>query len=95
MSMTDPSQELVITSVSFADGTLEVTYLEKREQGDFVGLMKTIFLDTKKADLADQHQQLLELCVEIVDGALLALRNPPINLDPRKRFRGPKDEPDE
>jgi len=87
MSMIDPSQELVITAVSFADGSLEITYLEKRDQGDFVGVMKTIFMDTKKANVASQHQQLLELCTDIVDAGLLALRNPEPVLDPRQRIR--------
>jgi hypothetical protein len=89
-ALVDPSQEIVPTGVTFiGEGSLEIAFIEKRDQTDHVGLMKTIFIDVHHTKLAEQYQELIELVTDIIDGGLLALRKPETTLDPRKRFRSP------
>ena len=92
MTLMNVSQEVVVTSISFGEGNLEISYIEKRDQSDSIGMMKTLFIDTARARLVDQHDELAELAVDMVDAALLALRNPEPVLDPRKRFRNKSSE---
>lgn len=88
MSLIDPESEVIIQSLSFpGEGTVEVTFLEKRDQKESVGMVKTIFVDIRAARLRTVHAEVLELCQEIVDAGLLLLRSPADDLDPRKRFR--------
>lgn len=86
MSLINPEHPIVVTSVAFADGSLEIGYLEKREQTDNVGMMRTLFVDTQRTKLSSQYNELQELLLDIVENALLALRNPEKSLDPRKRI---------
>lgn len=87
-ALIDPSQEIVPTGVTFVgEGSLEIAFIEKRDQTDYVGLMKTIFIDIHRTKLTAQYEELVELITDIIDQGLLALRNPDPVIDPRKRFR--------
>lgn len=87
MSLMDSSDAIVVTSIGFSEGMMEIGYLEKREQTDSVGMMKTLFVDTSKLRLTNLYDEIVELSVDVVEAALLALRNPEPVLDPRKRLR--------
>lgn len=88
MSLIDPTREIIIQSIAFpAEDTIEITYLEKREQTESVGLVRTIFVDCRRAKCRDDYADLIDLAEDIVDAGLLSMRSPDQELDPRKRFR--------
>lgn len=70
--------ETFITSVSFSDDSVEITFLEKREQSDNVMMARTMIIyleeDDEKigmyADLQDSLRMLIEM-------GYVELRNPP------------------
>lgn len=88
MSLIDPTDAIVITTIGISGSTVEIGYLEKDEQIDSVGLMRTIFIDTVRTNLTSQFADLMDAAVDLVEGGLLALRNPEPQFDPRKRLRG-------
>lgn len=82
------SAEIIPTSVALSgEGNVEITFLEKRDQTDNIGLMKTIFIDIRGAKLTSKYEELIDVITDIIDLGLLALRNPDPIIDPRKRFR--------
>lgn len=94
MSLTDPTRALVIQSIAFPnDDTIEVTFLEKRDQNEAVGMVKSMFIDIRRARCRQEAADLLELAEDIVDAGLLAQRAPEQELDPRKRFSRKRDIP--
>lgn len=95
MSMMDPMSDITVTSASFSEGMIEITYLEKREQGESVGMMRTLYIDTQKTRMFPQYMEIVDSLVDMVDAGLIALRNPEPTLDPRKRFKGKRAEPPE
>lgn len=90
--MSDPfdlsnvGKDIVVTGISFAEGMMEIQYMEKREQTDDAGLMRVLVLKTN--DYLDSVDTILDEAGEIVDKALLKIRNPERSFDPRKRLRG-------
>ncbi len=86
MTLYDPGESIVITNIGISETNVEISYIEKREQGESVGMMRTLFVDTVKAKLYEQLCDLLDSASEIVEGGLVALRNPEPQLDPRKRL---------
>jgi len=76
--LSDTSEELIINAVTFPqDGVIEINYAEKRDHSDFAGIVKTIYIDIDKIKIADQVDEIVSLTREIVDTALLAIRQPP------------------
>jgi hypothetical protein len=67
--------QLVINQVGFGDDFMEINYFETREQSDEVGIMRTLVVNTK--DIADAREEILRSIEEVIDYALVALRNPP------------------
>lgn len=66
---------VVVNQIGFGDDFVEINYFEEREQNDVAGIMRTIVVKT--ADIQDAREELLEAIQEIIDYALVALRNPP------------------
>jgi hypothetical protein len=67
--------QLVINQVGFGDDFMEINYFETREQTDEVGIMRTLVVNTK--DIADAREEILRSIEEVIDYALVVLRNPP------------------
>ncbi len=78
---------LIVTGISFSDTTVEVTYFEKKDQGNRAGLMKNLIIQNDV--VMDNMEELLELLNEIVDAGLMEIRNPPETLNPRQRLKTP------
>lgn len=72
---------LIINQIGFGDDFIEINYIEAREQTDDIGIMRTIVIKT--AEIEDARNELLEGIEEMIDYALVALRNPP-----KKKFGG-------
>ena len=89
MSMLNPADPLVITGVTFTGETVvEIGYMEKRNQTDNVGMMNTLFIDTTRIKgLPAMVREVQEILQEIVDAALVEMRNPEPDIDPRVKFR--------
>lgn len=66
---------IVINQVGFGDDFMEINYFETREQSDDIGIMRTIVIKTQ--DIQDARDEILESIEEVIDYALVALRNPP------------------
>lgn len=74
---------LEIHAVMFRpDDQLEITYQETRDRSDTVTVIRTVLIDSKtfRRAIAEIEENL----VELVDAALLALRNPP-DTEPLRR----------
>lgn len=67
--------QIVINQVGFGDDFMEINYFEIREQSDDIGIMRTIVVKTK--DIEDAREEILNGIEEVIDYALVALRNPP------------------
>lgn len=80
---TGVGRDIIINSISFSEGIVEVNFFEKRDQGENAGLMKMLI--ARKSDYQVQVNTILDEIEEIVDGALLAIRNPEESFDPRRR----------
>lgn len=84
----DSTRELIITSIVISpDGYVEISYAEKRKQGDHAGIAEQIIVDVKGAKAMDQFDELVELAREIVDLGHESIRAPVDTIDPRQRMR--------
>lgn len=78
------AREVLIASISFGEGAVEIAYMEKRQQADDAGLVSTLIVDRNK--FTDQVTTILDEAEEIIDKGLLMIRNPEESFDPRKRI---------
>jgi hypothetical protein len=88
--------DVAITSVSFSPGMMEISFVERKDQSDFVSTIKTLLVDVRGARLTKIHDELVELLIDTVDAAMLVARNPEPAFESRrsKRLAG-VDEDDE
>lgn len=86
---------VVINQIGFGEDFVEINYFEEREQNDTAGIMRTIMVKT--GEIEDAREDLLDSIQEIIDYALVSLRNPPKKkFGPgRLRDRVPADDEDE
>jgi hypothetical protein len=70
--------ETFITSVSFSDDSVEITFLEKREQADNIMMARTMVIyledDEDKIDIYADLQEKMRMLIEM---GYVELRNPP------------------
>jgi hypothetical protein len=87
--------DVLIHSVTFdhQDGVVEITFAEYRDQGDGVGLLKTI--DIELALFANEVRELESDIKDLIDEALLALRNPDAVKERIERARPDLEEDDD
>ena len=78
------NQEIQIQTVTFGEGYVEIQYMEQREQSENAGLIRSIVV--KKSLFANQVVSILSDLEEIIEGGLLAIRNPEPSFDPRQRL---------
>lgn len=83
--------EVIVTSISFSEAAVEIQFLERRDQSEKAGLMKSMVLD--RATFSRQIDEIEDNVVDLVDDGLLEIRNPEASLDPRKRIGARKAEP--
>lgn len=76
------SPQIMVQSVSFQGGVLNIQYAEARETNDFVSIARSLLVDLEQVET--EVQELDELLRDIIDKALLILRNPP------KKIRVPR-----
>lgn len=84
---------LIVTSVSFTESTVELSFFEKNDQGNRAALIKNLIVQNEV--LGEDLEELLDLLNDIVDKGLLEIRNPPEVLNPRERLRRAAQESDE
>ncbi len=77
-------KEVIITAVIFGESGIEIGYFERRDQAEQAGLTKNIVIDRKL--FSEEIDEITDLLEEIVDGALMHIRNPAAHIDPRKRI---------
>jgi len=66
-----------VTSVSFNDDSIEVTFLEKREQADEVMMARTMVAAIKDEDSMQMYADLQSILRDFIDFGYISLRNPP------------------
>ena len=86
----DATREVMISSVSFGDGIIEVSYFEANDQSERAGLLKTLIID--RSIIRSDVDDILSMLQDVVDEGLLEIRNPARSLDPRKRLTQKEDE---
>jgi hypothetical protein len=67
--------DIIISGLSFGEEAVEISYFEKREQGEQAGIARTIVVDLELVD--SQVYEIIDLLNEVIDAGLLSLRNPP------------------
>lgn len=73
--MSDKERELTVQNISFReDGWVEVTFIEARDTAPRAGLVKTVICEP--GVVAEQLDDLFDLIEEMIDAALVAVRNP-------------------
>ena len=74
------SHELFVTSVSFREDALEISFLENREQGEHSAVYKTIVVSIEAdEDIPLMYSDIQSLARDIVDRGYVSIRNPPKN----------------
>lgn len=81
----DAQKDLVVNTVMFSAESIEISFMEKRDQSPHGGLIKTLVLE--KARFADTIAEISEMLEDLVDDGLLSIRQPPETIDPRRRVR--------
>jgi hypothetical protein len=69
--------ETFITSISFSEEAIEVTFLEKREQGDTVMMARTMVCQIDNEQRAELYADLQDRMRDFIDWGYIELRNPP------------------
>lgn len=85
------SPQVVIQSVNFQPGIINIQYAEERETNDFVSIGRSLVVDVEQ--IPDELAELDELLRDVIDKALLLLRNPPKKI--RSRAGGTEAETDD
>lgn len=75
------AEQLTIHQVLFGDEWLEIAYQEPREDGDHVKVVRSIAIDPQK--YSEEVAELYEQVIELVDQAMLDLRDPPKSIRDR------------
>jgi len=83
--MSEAMKEIIILAVTLNDVSIEVQYLETRDQADKAGLVKSLVVERSLVE--PLVQEIVENLEELIDKGLLAIRNPDPVLDPRKRLK--------
>ena len=66
---------IIISNVSFGENGVEIIYLETREQAKKVGIVRTVIYEYD-SDTQDRIDDIVDSIEEILDEALIQLRNP-------------------
>lgn len=80
----DAAKDVVVTSIAFGDGVVEIAYFENKDQSERAGIMKSLIMDRNL--VRDDIEEVLDILQDIVDKGLLEIRSPAPSLDPRKRI---------
>ena len=82
--MSNPvADEVIVTAVQFGDEGVEISYFEKRDQGNKVGVFKTMVMST--VGLEEQIEEINDSILELIDHGALTLRNPPDRISGARR----------
>ena len=72
------AHEVFITSISFREDSLEIGFLENREQAPRAAIMKSIIVDIDiDTDIELMYKDMQEMARSIVDMGYVEIRNPP------------------
>ena len=85
---------VVISQVTFGDGGLEIVYLETREQSPKVGIVRTLIYEIDEED-QDRVEDIIDSLEELLDEALIKLRNPKRHRSARDRARSMMEDNDD
>ena len=66
---------IIINTVAFGDGGLEISYIETREQNPKVGMIRTMIYETEE-DWQPRVDDILDSLEGIVEDGLVKIRNP-------------------
>lgn len=76
-------RDVTVISISFNESVVEITYTESREATDNIAMVKTLVLND--ARYRENVAYIMDEAEEIIDDALLQLRNPADKIDRRQR----------
>lgn len=70
--------DVFVTSVSFSEQAMEISFLEHREQTEKAAILRNMMISVEGDErLAQAYRDLQELLCEIVDEGYEMIRNPP------------------
>ena len=69
--------ETFVTSVTFSDDSIEVTFLEKREQAESVMMARTMVAEISDETSMQMYADLQNILRDFIELGYIALRNPP------------------
>lgn len=66
-----------VTSVGFNEDTMEITFLEDREQGEEVIMARTLVLTINTEERMQLYAEIQERLCDLIEWGYVELRNPP------------------
>lgn len=69
--------ETFVTSVGFNEDSMEVTFLEDREQGEDVMMARTLILPINSPERMQLYAEIQERLCDLIEWGYIELRNPP------------------
>jgi hypothetical protein len=69
--------ETFVTTVSFSDDSIEVTFLEKREQGESVMMARVMAISIDDEESMEMYADIQNVLRELIERGYITLRNPP------------------
>lgn len=79
--------DVFVTSVSFSEHSLEISFLENREQGEDVAILRNMMVSLEKSEeLQQAFRDLQEMLRDVVDEGYFRLHNPQDGMTIRDRM---------
>ena len=66
-----------VTNVAFGAETIEITFMEKREQSEAIMMARTIVMDLNTEERLIVYSELQDRLRDLIDWGIIELRNPP------------------
>lgn len=79
--------DVFVTSVSFSEHSIEISFLENREQSEEVAILRNMMVSLEKSDeLQQAFRDLQEMLRDVVDEGYFRLHNPQDGMSIRERM---------
>jgi hypothetical protein len=79
--------DVFVTSVNFSEQSIEISFLENREQGEEVAMLRNMMVSLAKSeDLQQAFRDLQEMLRDVIDEGYFMLHNPQDGMSIRERM---------
>ena len=71
------NMDTIVTSVGFTEDSMEITFLENREQGEEVMMARTLVFNVNTEEKMQLFLEIQERLQDLIEWGYVELRNPP------------------